>query len=97
MKGQVAPIESRGKHPGFPGQRNNNQGPKNSEVKKVVTIVPENSKTQTEGQEKIAKLNEALKQADIEESLKGVSTMINVLSAVKGNILFLLKLRMITI
>ena len=45
-------------------------------------IVPEKSKTQTEMQEKIAQLCKALKQAEIEESLKGASTMINVLSPV---------------
>ena len=78
VRGRAAPVESRGRN-------NSNQGPRNSEAKKVATIVPENSKTQTERQEKIAELREALKQAEIEESLKDASTMINVLSPAKGN------------
>ena len=78
VRGRAAPVESRGRN-------NSNQGPRNSEAKKVATIVPENSKTQTEGQEKIVELREALKQAEIEESLKDASTMINVLSPAKGN------------
>ena len=50
----------------------------------MATIVPEKSKIQTEGKKKIAELHEALKQAEIEESLKEASTMINVLSPDKG-------------
>ena len=78
VRGCAAPVESRGRN-------NSNQGTRKSEARKVATIVPENSKTQTEGQEKIAELREALKQAKIEESLKDASTMINVLTPAKGN------------
>lgn len=75
---RAVPAESQGRN-------NNDKSSRNSEPKKVATIVSENQKTQNKGQERIAELRQALKQAEIDESLKEASTMIHVLSPTGGN------------
>ena len=66
------------------GRSNHNRSSRDTECKKVATIVSEILKAQNEGKERIAELCEALKQAEIEESLKESSTMIHVLSPIEG-------------
>ena len=78
VRGCAVPAESH-------GRSNHNKSPRDTGSKKVATIVSENSKAQNEGKERITELCEALRKAEIDESLKQSSTMINVLSSIEGN------------
>ena len=74
VRGRAVPAESH-------GRSNHNKSSRDTGSKKVATIVSENSKAQNEGKERIT----ALRKAEIDESLKESSTMINVLSSIEGN------------
>ena len=78
VRGRAVPAESH-------GRSNHNKSSRDTGSKKVATIVSKNSKAQNEGKERITELCEALRKAEIDESLKESSTMINVLISIEGN------------
>ena len=74
VRGRAVPVESHGR----------NKDSRNTVNKKVATIVPE--KSVVEKQDKVAELHQALKQAEMEESLKeAATTTIHVVSPGEKN------------